>query len=76
MTEDKKMPSFETAMTQLETIVQELERGDLPLEEALTAFKKGIELSQYCQKTLTQAEETVAKIMTEEGEVLLDGDLS
>ncbi|MGY4105646.1 exodeoxyribonuclease VII small subunit [Ignavigranum ruoffiae] len=76
MTEDKNKPSFETAMTELETIVQKLEKGDLPLEESLEAFKKGIELSQYCQQSLNKAEATVAKIMTEEGEALLDGDLT
>ena len=76
MTEDKNKPSFETAMTELETIVQKLEKGDLPLEESLEAFKKGIELSQYCQQSLNKAEAPVAKIMTEEGEALLDGDLT
>ncbi|MDT2767867.1 exodeoxyribonuclease VII small subunit [Globicatella sulfidifaciens] len=70
----KQPESFEAALTQLEQIVQQLERGELPLEEALASFKEGIELSQYCQKTLTEAEQTVAKMMTPQGEVNLDAE--
>ncbi len=69
----QETPTFEEAMLQLENIVKRLEQGDLPLEEALSAYKEGIKLSQYCQKTLTDAEETVTKMMTENGEVPLDG---
>lgn len=68
----KQPENFEAALMQLEQIVQQLERGELPLEEALASFKVGIELSQYCQKTLTEAEQTVAKMMTPQGEVNLD----
>lgn len=68
----KQPESFEVAIEQLETIVQQLEKGELPLAEALSSFKNGVELSQYCHKTLTEAEETVAKMMTTNGEVLLD----
>ncbi len=64
--------SFEKAMESLEQIVQELEKGSLPLQEALTAFQKGIALSQYCQKELSEAEETVTKMMTENGLQNLD----
>ena len=47
-----KPASFEVAIEQLEQIVQQLEKGELPLADALTAFKDGVELSQFCQKTL------------------------
>lgn len=67
-----KPASFEVAIEQLEHIVQQLEKGELPLADALTAFKDGVELSQFCQKTLVEAEQTVAKMMTETGEVPLD----
>ena len=70
----KQPENFEAALTQLEQIVQQLERGELPLEEALASFKEGIELSQYCQKTFTEAEQTVAKMMTPQGEVNLDAE--
>jgi len=67
-----KPASFEVAIEQLEQIVQQLEKGELPLADALTAFKDGVELSQFCQKTLVEAEQTVAKMMTVTGEVPLD----
>ncbi|AXY25189.1 exodeoxyribonuclease VII small subunit [Suicoccus acidiformans] len=68
----KTPKNFEEALGQLEQIVQQLEQGDLPLEQALSAFQEGVQLSQYCQKTLRSAEETVAKMMTESGEQALD----
>lgn len=68
----KKPASFEAAIDQLETIVKNLESGELPLADALSAFQEGIELSRYCQQTLDQAEKTVAKMMTDQGTVLLD----
>lgn len=60
----KKIKKFEEAMTELEQIVQQLERGDVPLDEALEKFKEGIELSQYCNETLAKAEETVSQMIT------------
>lgn len=60
--------SFEEAMGQLELIVKQLERADIPLEEALEQFKEGIKLSQYCQKTLENAEKTITKLILENGE--------
>lgn len=64
--------SFESAMSQLEEIVQQLERGSLPLDQSIKMYKKGIELSQYCQNELDQAEEMVTKVMTESGLKKLD----
>lgn len=75
MTELRKEPeSFEQALKDLEKIVQQLEQGELPLESALNAFQEGVALSQYCKKTLSDAEETVAKMMTKQGEVPLNGE--
>lgn len=71
MSESKKEQSFEAALEQLEGIVKELEKGDIPLEEALTSFKQGIELSQFCQKKLTDAEEVLTKIMNENDEEII-----
>lgn len=64
--------TFEQALEQLEGIVKQLESGQLPLADAMAAYKKGTELSQICQKTLQQAEETVHKMMTPDGEVPLE----
>ncbi len=74
MVSKTKKDNFETAMSELNDIVVKLEKGDLPLDEALTAFKEGIELSQFCQNKLEEAEQTVAKMMTKQGQVPLDGD--
>lgn len=59
--------SFEEAIADLEVIVKQLETGEVPLEEALEQFKKGMELSKACQETLTNAEETLTKIMSADG---------
>lgn len=59
----KKEKKFEEAMSELEQIVQHLERGDVPLDEAIAKFQEGMALSQYCNETLTKAEETVSKMI-------------
>lgn len=50
---------FEDAMARLETIVTELEKGDLPLDESLKIFEEGIKLSKTCLKMLDDAERKV-----------------
>lgn len=50
---------FEQAMARLETIVEELERGELPLDESLRIFEEGIRLSKTCLKMLNEAERKV-----------------
>ncbi len=50
------MPKFEECLQRLEKIVDELERGDIPLEKALTLFEEGIQLSNSCRKELEEAE--------------------
>ena len=50
---------FEDAMARLETIVTELEKGDLPLDESLRIFEEGIKLSKNCLKMLDEAERKV-----------------
>jgi len=63
----KTQPDFETAMVELEELVSKIEDGNLPLEESLKEFEKGIKLSQICQQALTDAEQRV-KILTADGE--------
>lgn len=55
-TEDKNPIRFEQSLDQLEGIVDQLESGELPLQEALDAFKSGVTLAQQCQKSLADAE--------------------
>lgn len=69
MAEEK---TFEENLQALEKIVRQLEAGDVPLEEALVAFQDGITLSKNLQATLTKAEDTLTKIMTENGQVPFD----
>mgnify|MGYP003361698315 CR=1 FL=1 len=66
MAETKK--TFEENLADLEAIVTNLESGNVPLEEAMEKFKKGVTLSKELEKTLSDAEETVTKIMTKDGE--------
>lgn len=66
MSTAKKL-KFEEAMQQLEEIVTNLERGDVPLEEALDQFQKGVSLSKFCKETLQNAEQTLTKIVDENG---------
>lgn len=50
------MPSFEESLKQLEAIVAEMERGDLPLEESIKKFEEGMSLSAKCKQDLDTAE--------------------
>ena len=49
-------PSFESALQELEAIVQAMETGNAPLEESLAAYERGIALLRHCQETLGAAE--------------------
>ncbi len=55
-------PSFETALEQLEEIVEQLEGGDLPLEEALGVFEQGVALSRNCNDRLADAERRIEEL--------------
>jgi exodeoxyribonuclease VII small subunit len=56
---------FEQSMTNLTTLVEQLEQGQLPLEQSLQQFEKGVALIRQCQQALTQAEQKIA-ILTEQ----------
>ena len=58
--------SFEEALEKLELIVKELEKGDLPLEEALEEFAAGVTLSKICLAKLNAADREIDKILREE----------
>lgn len=55
--------SFEQAMAELDTIVLEMERGEIPLEASLKQFERGVTLARHTQKLLQDAEQKV-KILT------------
>ena len=52
-------PDFEAALAELEAIVARLEQGELPLEESLRQFERGVVLTRLCQKALGQAEQKI-----------------
>ncbi len=54
-----KSPDFEEALAELEGLVERLERGDLPLDEALKTFERGVELTRHCQASLKAAQQKV-----------------
>lgn len=59
MTRKSPPPSFEQALSELETLVTKMEQGELSLEESLKSFERGVELTGFCERTLTQAEQRV-----------------
>ena len=56
---ENKTPDFEEALAELEGLVERLERGDLPLDEALKTFERGVELTRHCQSSLKSAQQKV-----------------
>ncbi len=64
--EDPKL-DFETAMRDLEELVERLEQGDLPLEESLAAFERGVMLTRSCQMALKDAEQKVEILLKKSG---------
>ena len=65
-------PDFETAMRDLEQLVARLEQGDLPLEESLAAFERGIMLTRTCQTALKEAEQKVEILLKKAGEPTIE----
>ena len=62
-----KKKTFEENLQDLEAIVTKLENGDVPLEEAIAEFQKGMVLSKDLQNTLEDAEKTLVKVMQADG---------
>ncbi|TWT26124.1 exodeoxyribonuclease VII small subunit [Planomicrobium sp. CPCC 101110] len=63
---------FNEAMEQLEEIVRQLEQGDVPLEQALTLYQKGMELSKVCHDKLQNAEKQLVTMMNDGKEMPVD----
>jgi exodeoxyribonuclease VII small subunit len=58
---------FETALRDLEELVDRLEQGDLPLEESLAAFERGVKLTRSCQTAIKEAEQKVEILLKKSG---------
>ncbi len=59
----QREPDFETALRELENLVEKMEQGDLSLEESLNHFERGVTLSKTCQQALKTAEQKVEILM-------------
>ena len=68
---DPTIKDFEAALTELDTIVKKLEEGDIPLEQSLQLFERGVQLSRFCHARLEEAERRI-EILNERGQ-LQDG---
>ncbi|HOB62563.1 MAG TPA: exodeoxyribonuclease VII small subunit [Candidatus Competibacteraceae bacterium] len=68
MTAERQPPmAFETALTELENLVGQLEQGELPLEEVLQRFERGVNLVRVCQTALRLAEQKVEQVLERNG---------
>ena len=63
-----KTPGFEQSLKELESLVEKMEQGDLSLEDSLSHFERGVELSRACQKALKEAEQKVEILMQKNGQ--------
>ena len=64
--------SFEESLSELETIVQNLEQGELSLEDSMTLFERGLNLSQASQEKLKSAEQKIQILLTKNGKTQLE----
>ena len=65
----KKEVKFDDALQQLEEIIRKLEAGNLPLEESIELYKKGMTLSTDCHKKLQKIEAEVVKLVDDSGNI-------
>ena len=71
----RKSTNFEAAIEELESLVEEMEQGDISLEDSLKKFERGIELTRTCQKALQEAEQKVQILVEKkQGDEIADVD--
>jgi len=68
----EKSPDFEQSLTELEALVAKLEQGDVPLEEALKTFERGVALTRQCQTALRSAQQKVEVLLARNGEETIE----
>ena len=64
---EPKSIDFEQSLTELESLVQKLEQGDVPLEKALKTFERGVALTRQCQTALRTAQQKVEILLAQSG---------
>jgi exodeoxyribonuclease VII small subunit len=67
--QERPVAKFEDCLQRLEKIVQELEKGEVPLEKSLTLFEEGMQLSAACRKELEEAEGKVEILLKQNGKL-------
>jgi exodeoxyribonuclease VII small subunit len=67
-----KAPDFETALAELEALVEKMEQGDLSLDESLQQFERGVQLTRSCQQALKDAEQKVQVLLEKDGKAALE----
>jgi exodeoxyribonuclease VII small subunit len=65
---DPSIKDFEAAIAELEAVVKRLEEGDLPLEQSLALYERGVQLSRFCHARLEEAERRI-EILNERGKL-------
>ena len=60
---ENDLSSFESSIQELEGLVRKLEQGEMPLEESLKAFERGVHLTRSCQQSLRAAEQRVEQVI-------------
>jgi len=63
-----KLPDFEKALEELESLVEQMESGELSLDQSLGHFKRGVELTRHCQSVLDEAQQVLKKLMNTDDE--------
>ncbi len=72
MPRKKSATLFEDSLTELEQLVEQMEQGELSLEESLKSFERGVKLTSTCQKALQEAEQKVQILVEKNGQQTLE----
>lgn len=72
MSKNKRPPDFEKSLAELEALVERLEGGELPLEESLKAFERGVSLTRECQVALQAAQARVDILLKRDGKEVVE----
>ena len=68
----KKKPTFEEALSQLESITEQIEQGRIGLEDSIAKYEEGMKLVKYCRETLDKAEQRIEQVrVSADGEAKL-----
>jgi exodeoxyribonuclease VII small subunit len=67
VTRKTKTPDLETSIAEINTLIEQMEQGELTLEQSLERFQRGVSLIKHCQKVLQEAEQKVQILMLDNG---------